>query len=372
MVKIWIGKRESDIQISSYFDYSITFWGSNIGTNHAFCREHRTNSNYEREFTDYVIREIKLIQAEHLDGIQLFFYNNSFAYKIMDEDGSLKKHIKNINSPYIHNLLKHKTLSRVWLSNTVNVPAFASLSKAECNIDHLKKLFPEVNRFIIQENHSGGGDGTYILDYDDSDQVLSALSSQKLYLVSPYYEDNIPLSCAIFIDQNGCITFPVAKQLLYVSGNRLKYYGNQFYASNNPMNSNLQPFIYDVGNALYHVGYRGICGLDWIYSNNAFYLIEVNPRFLGSSFVVEKVLKDNHLPSLFELNSMCFESAIPVGIKNKLSRIHIPYENHCIFFGQNISHIHPSDIVFYDGFDRATTFEEGCYLFRIISLLPFQ
>lgn len=370
MVKIWIGKRESDILISSYFDQSITFWGSNTGTNHAFCRGHRTSSNYTTEFTDYVIEEIKLIQAEYLDEIQMFFYNNSFAYKVIDRDNSLQKYIKNINSLYIHNLLKHKTLSRVWLSNTVSVPAFASLSKVECSIDHLKSIFPEFNRFIIQENNSGGGDGTYILDYDDENQVLSTLSSGKLYLVSPYYENNIPLSCAILIDQNGCMALPVAKQLLYISNNQLKYCGNQFYDREHPIYLGLHPFVYDVGNMLYHIGYRGICGLDWIYSNNTFYLIEINPRFQGSSFVIEKVLFDNHLPSLFELNTMCFERVIPEKIQNKLSKIIIPYENRCFFYGQPIPKIHSTDIVFYDGFDKATSFEEGCYLFRIISPPP--
>ena len=56
-MKIWIGRRESDIFTykNKVFDYSITFYGSNDQLrNYAFCTQKRTTANYSKDFYIFV------------------------------------------------------------------------------------------------------------------------------------------------------------------------------------------------------------------------------------------------------------------------------------------------------------------------------
>ena len=53
-IKIWVGKRESDILTYQYFDVSITFWGSNTNNNHSFCSSNRVKANYNKKFSVFV------------------------------------------------------------------------------------------------------------------------------------------------------------------------------------------------------------------------------------------------------------------------------------------------------------------------------
>lgn len=72
-----------------------------------------------------------LIKYISLDkNTEIHFYNNEFAYKLMNLEPLLEKYIVNINSKRILDITHHKTLSRVWLQNTIDVPDFACLSKS--------------------------------------------------------------------------------------------------------------------------------------------------------------------------------------------------------------------------------------------------
>lgn len=366
MKKIWIGKRESDIETYPYFDYSITFWGSNNGTNYSFCGQHRRNSNYSPEFTQYVIEKLRTLVNDNSDEYQIYFYNNSFAYKLIDIDKSLKPYIKNINSVYIHNLLRHKTLSRLWLSNSVDVPAFVSLSRHECKYENFRKIFPDFERFVLQENYSGGGEGTFIISPININNVLQKLSEHKTYLISPYFENNTSISCTLMIDSHSSTIFPVAQQLLLIDDN-IKYCGNRYYDNYENIAKMVKINAQKVGDAIRNMGYRGICGLDWIYTNKKLMLIEVNPRYQGSSFAINEALRRNGIPSLFELNNYCFISEIPKHTKNSIHNLSIQFENHCVFYGRTNTRNKSGDMLFLDGYNESDTFDKNVYLYRYIT-----
>lgn len=368
LIRIWIGKRESDIVTYPYFDYSITFWGSNKNNNFSFCKSTRLNSNYSTEFTDYVIEKLRGILQDNTntEETEIHFYNNSFAYKIIDSDYRFKLCIKNLNSNYVHNLLRHKTLSRLWLSNTVDVPAFISLSKYECTYSRLKKIYPDYKQFVIQDNYSGGGDGTFIISSNNEEKILKNLADNKVYLISPYYEDNISISCTIMVDRYSCSVFPISQQLLAIS-DQIRYCGNRYYYSSDNIAKEVKFEAKLVGNILRNIGYRGICGLDWIYTKGRLLLIELNPRYQGSSFAINEALKRNDVPSLFEINNYCFSSSIPTNIKESIEELSIPFENHCVFYGQKPITNSDNDILFLDGYNESNKFDKGVYLYRYIS-----
>ena len=142
MYRIWVGKRESDILTYEYFDASITFYGSNENGNYSFCTKERKVAKYSYEFVDYTIQMLeKLITA--YSEVEVHFYNSIFAYKILNKHKDFEKYFVNLNSLDILDVIRHKTLSRAWLTNVVNTPAFCLLSKNECSIENLKRKFGE-------------------------------------------------------------------------------------------------------------------------------------------------------------------------------------------------------------------------------------
>ena len=226
-LKIWVGKRESDILTYNYFNISITFWGSNINSNHSFCHTERLKDNYGNKFTQYVLNLLLKYISQNED-VEIHFYNNSFAYKLICIEPSLKKYIVNMNSQRTFDIVRHKVLSRVWLQNTVDVPQFTYLSKYECQYNELLNKFPSYKRFVIQKSISGGGDGTYLVNVNNWKDILCTLDEDDVFLVSPYYEGNISLSCHLMIDHKRVLVFPVSEQLLKYENNKIAYCGNRY------------------------------------------------------------------------------------------------------------------------------------------------
>lgn len=366
--KIWVGKRESDILTYQYFDVSITFWGSNLNSNHAFCTSNRIKCNYGKDFTEYVLKLlVKYISSDK--NTKIHFYNNIFAYKLMSLEPVLKKHIVNINSKHVLDLTRHKTLSRVWLQNTTDVPNFVCLSKTECHYKQLLNRYPSYNKFVIQKNISGGGDGTYLIDEHNCETIISNLVANDVYLVSPYYSPSISLSCHLLIDNKNVVVFPVSKQLLSYDDNRIAYCGNKYLNNSDSLVLEVKKRAIDIGNRLLKIDFRGICGLDFIFTNNNILFIEINPRYQGSSYLINAVLKENKMPSLFELNSICFdEKYINNDIISRINGLQISMESYVYFYKTGLANHkkkYPANVsIFYDGLNNADRFEEGVYLCR--------
>jgi len=368
--KIWIGKRESDILTYKFFDYSITFYGSNKNINSSFSNEYRQKSSYSDDFTVFVINNLNTIYRKYQD-IEIHFYSGIFANRIIAKCPSYKKSIVNTNSIFLLNNLRHKTLSRVWLNNSVSVPSFTLLSKDECNIDYLGTKFDGYSSFVIQKNYSGGGAGTYLMNNHNESTVINKLNENELYLVSPFYFPSQSLSCHILIDKNDCVVFPVSEQMIYSQKDNLEYVGNRYLSNESPISLLIKESAFSIGNKLKNIGYRGICGFDYIYYNGEVFLVEINPRYQGSSYILNYALKKYQLPSLFELNTMCFNGEIPNRIKSAINSLKVNYINNYIVYHDYNDLIKAKDIksnkinmIFSDGYENALRFEKGCYLFR--------
>ena len=66
-------------------------------------------------------------------------------------------------------------------------------------------------------------------------------------------------------------------------------------------------FIEKISRRLAKNGYRGICGYDFLIKNDDILLIEINPRFMTSLYLINYVLEKSNLPTLFNFNDMVFE-----------------------------------------------------------------
>lgn len=312
---------------------------------------------------------IKYISSD--ENIEIHFYNNEFAYKLISLEPLLKKYIVNINSKRLLDITRHKTLSRVWLQNTIDVPNFACLSKNECHYKQLICKYPSYNKFIVQKNISGGGEGTYLVDKYNCERVLSNLVADDIYLVSPYYESNISLSCHLLIDYKRVTVFPISQQLLSYDNNKIAYRGNKYLDNNDTLAIQVKNKAMDVGKRLMEIHYRGICGLDFIFTKNSILLIEINPRYQGSSYLLNAVLKMHNLPSLFELNSICFAgNGISNDITSQIEKMQVPFESYTSIYktGESIDiKNYPQNVLlFLDGLSNAKEYENGVYLYRYL------
>ena len=54
------------------------------------------------------------------------------------------------------------------------------------------------------------------------------------------------------------------------------------------------------------MGYRGICGFDYIQTKSQLLFLECNPRFQASTYLLNLTLEKEGLPSIQELNYMAF------------------------------------------------------------------
>lgn len=366
MKKIWIGTRESDILTYEFFDYSITFYGSNKGTNRAFCSLHRFVSNYSTEFTNFVVGQLDMLYEQHNCRMEIHFYNNVFAYKILEVRPQFKHLIKNINSLYIINSVRHKSLSRLWLSNAVPTPAFTTLCRDECSVMNLQKKFGNHDQFILQKNYSGGGTGTFIINLNNEEFVLSQLSKEELFLVSPFYEQCDSYSCHMFISESNYLILPASKQIINNSDNHMYYNGNDYSTITPQVSALIVDSTKRICSKLMQFGYRGICGADYIIKDNQAILIELNPRYMGSSFAINYALKKLSLPSLFDINNRCFDNQLEPNLLNQ--KLELDFKNYSLYYDKNNKNAlksvlkNNSAIVYQDGCLDAITFDEHTYL----------
>lgn len=369
-MKIWIGRRESDILTypSDYFDGSITFYGSNKWPNISYCTTTRVMADYDLTFMNFLVQQLARFAPPR--DLELYFYSNTLADKLASYDSTFKNCLKAHNKVSLTNWCNNKLYTRFWLSNSVKVPAYAVFSKPECTYNTLHSYFPGYESFVIQNAYSAGGTGTFKLTPKNEGEIRRNLSDTQPYLVSPYYTNTVSACCHTIISEPYSLIFPTGIQKIQSKMNNLSYIGTYYPKYLYKKNSEIEKFLQVIINRLLQVGYRGICGFDYLLGEDGPSLIEINPRFMGSSFIVNKALYDAGLPSLFTLNEMAFNNDIALSsFVQKTSTLYIPYECTSVNFNK---HTHPSTvpqdaIMFYDGWNENVKTEDDAYMYRYIS-----
>lgn len=378
MYKVWIGNRESEILTYNIFNESITYFGSNSHKNSAYITIRRTPASYSKDFLNFVIENINRIIEQHSDA-EFHIYNPMFAYKIFRVRYDLKDYFKCINNYETLKWLTSKTFVREWLSKSVTVPPYALLSKKECFLKKLQSIFGDYTSFVVQKDVSGGGQGTFLLNIDSEENVQMQISDNSLYLVSPYLSPKISACCHILIDSDKTIIFPFGIQSSELVNNKVLYMGTSYNGTgffNSKTICKLNETAQSVGERMRNMGYLGICGLDFLIHNDKVFFIEVNVRYLGSSFLINKALKEHQLPSLFDMNNMCFYSSLNEDV---LQDFYInytsKYETSQKAMSQDEINTFINDLEnerhltkFYDGLKNAEYVEKGTYLCREILL----
>lgn len=310
---IWIGKYQESMK-GFNISGSISKYGFERPNHFVF------NPSLYNSYEDYVVEKIILFQKE-FNELQFYFYDQYFAYEI-DKKVHIKKNLICANSESILFWLNNKSIAREWVRNIIKTPESAVLSNEQIKLDFLQNIFWGYKRFIAQKMISSGGHKTFLID-----KFHTPVLENDLYLVSPYYEISLSVNVTSVIFQDTEITFPVSLQIIKEENGNLLYNGSDFISVNLIPKKTLLELMdanHKIIKRLSFLGYRGICGIDFLLHNDKVYFLEMNPRFQGSSFLIDMSLEQYAL-SLYQLNIDAFDNHLKDDVKDILISMDIPY-----------------------------------------------
>ena len=376
MSYIYVGTKQSDLDArDSFFTHSIVYYGEQRSNSSVYSQKFRNDNKYEKPFTDFVIREMKS-QISADPQCRFVFYANKLAWHILQFAKELKPFIASLNSLELLNAVDNKMFFRAWRHTKTGLNPYRVMTKQE-----IKYLSPDAS-YVIQKSISAGGEGTYLWNRVSRDWVFPQLSPSQLYLVSDFM-DGLSISCTIICCSERTIVFPPNVQKVLISQDtsyRFLFEGSDFVEGSKlpqVIRAEVRKQALAIGRELSSMGYRGICGIDFMWHAGMLLAMEVNPRFLGSSFLIDAALMDNHLPSLAYFHTLSFSSTtIADKVVHKIENIKIPYYSRVVTNGGEGTEARIKAVldtedekiaVFMDGFrlDALSMSGPDAYLFRI-------
>lgn len=377
---IWIGPRESDKEYTEdFFDGAVTLYGGRKRENKAFCltKDYRINHNHiTEEQTNFMVEnELKIIEKN--PSVAFMSYNPNLIYGCNDE---VIKRTVCLNDEKIMRLLDSKIWFREFSKQFVHTLDSELIMGVECRVEQLSRRFPGYDKWIIQSDIASGGYQTFLLCLENEEQIVEELEDKQQYLVSPYYEKNIPINIHAIIYDKEVLFTQGSIQVMGVDKERLLYRGADYIAYRDIAPKILEQFVNDIEvlcKEIQKLGYRGILGIDAIIVNEVAWLLEVNNRFQASTILINKVLQEKGLPSLHELNYESFQRPYSELIDKKtLSSLNVDYSIYAFiqdsqeYHSANILHRYKKEkmVTSYidDGYISWQDAEDDAYLFRLV------
>lgn len=371
----WIGIKESDLDDEpELFEKSITFFGSGKGRNVSYSNDSgkRINHNLGSEESSlFIAKNINEILSQN-DNARFMYFSPYHSYCLPE---NLYGNVYCQNEKSILELLRNKINTRFWCAHSVPIVPSVLLESSRCFYEFISKTFGnEHSKYVLQKNYSAGGYSTYLLDKNSQ----MSFDDNDILLVSPYIEESVPLNVTAIIYEDDILLFPPSIQIIANDSNRLLYKGADFIAYkelNKSIKQKVLQYSKMICENLKNIGYRGICGIDYITDMNEVFFMEINERFQASSYLINITLKENHFPSLQQL---CLEAFQKTKSNITLSEFEVDYSSYIYTYHQRFHHYYQyiftkaqnnKNIVriVEDGFSQNTVFEEDAYLFTLIS-----
>lgn len=285
----WIGIRESEIQDTHHlFAGSITIFGSGRNGNRSFEKCYNIRFDYNQDnvcWNHYVEAQAHEIICNDPDCV--FMLYDAAELDAYGPEVAIRSVCK--NPVALLELLADKFQSRQWLSEYVPILPYQMRYGTTFCMDDLKKIFPNVKCFVVQSAYSCGGDGTFLLT--EENQSSQQFDSELRYAISPYLKNSISPNVHLIIYPHDTVILPPSIQLFDVCSSGLRYRGADFpmYRTLPPhVDQLLQRYAKKIGEVLRRAGYRGVCGIDFLYCNGTLYFVEINARFQSSTFLINR------------------------------------------------------------------------------------
>lgn len=369
--KFWIGTKESDIlHTGSFFQGSVTACGSGKNGNHSFSKDSGKRINYNitnDDYTNYLAMKIDEIINEN-PLAEIMYYNPYYAHLL--EEG-LQKHICCLNSKPLLNMLRSKCEMRTMASEHIPVVPFARILGKD--ISNYINSEDDMSKYVIQENISSGGEGTYIGSGIDK---LPDIRNHETYLISKYYEKSIPININFLIFDDEIILFPPSVQISQQINGKFLFAGSDYFIEKYRdyfQADIVYKYTLKLAEVLKKMGYRGICGFDYIAVSAGVLFLECNPRFQASSFLINLALNRIGLPSVQEMNHMAFHHAHAPkfdfqNLAIPYSTIAVPYKKYLHYIMLRSEWRDNANVleILEDGLSSEMDFENDAYLYRIV------
>ncbi|MCD7883759.1 MAG: ATP-grasp domain-containing protein, partial [Lachnospiraceae bacterium] len=369
---VWIGPRESDTYYSNIDFYASIVYNGEYYDN-CIALTNKLNSrinqykNTHLKLTDYIKDEAQKFMTD--ESVSFMFYNPMQSYILGEE--YVKKAICMNPLPSI-DFIRNKGKMRSYARSYIDTVPFVQFTGNQ---------IPEVtfkgfdNRsFVLQKVISSGGYGTYRLTLDAVKTFLLRNPANETYILSPYIANAVPINVHVVIFDNDSIIFPPSLQILEECERHFVYIGADFHT--NFSEDAYKKIIHDasiLANELRSIGYRGVCGFDFMLTRDKLLFLEVNTRFQASTFMLNRILQEEKMPSIHELNIMAFEHE-PCPLKS-FSSVRSP-KSFFTVMGRTIPSWYsdldselPSVISqsLRDGFRSSMSTEEDAYLCRAVT-----
>lgn len=377
---IWTGPRESDKDYTGdFFKGAVTLYGGRKQENKAFCltKDYRINHNHiTEEQTDFMV-ENEMTLIEKNPTVKFMSYNPNLIFGCKED---VVKRTVCLNDENVMHFLDSKISFRKFSEKFVHTLHSELIWGEECRFDVLKLRFPEYDKWIIQSDIASGGYQTFLLGLENEKEIVKKLDNNEQYLVSPYFEKNIPINIhAIIYDQDILVT-PGSVQVMGVDQNRMLYRGADYIAYRDIQPRILEQFLNDAEilcREIQKLGYRGVLGIDAIIVDEVAWILEVNNRFQASTILINKALQEKRMPSIHELNYESFQCPYSELIDKKdLASLEINYSMYTFiqdnqeYHAMNILNAYKKEktVTDYidDGFISWQKAEEEAYLFRLV------
>jgi len=302
MKRIYVGPKQATIENSNFFDFSITLLGTNTDTNISYT----SFLTFEYWNPDNNLKEITLYNKElskiH-EPIEIMAHNPMVVSKCTLPTNAK---IVCLNDSTLLDILDNKIKTHELFKGIVPMLIYHIIKGSEFDYENLSKLLS--NELVIQHPKGSGGSKTYLCNIKNYNQIKSLLISNEYYSISSYQKDNIPYNIHCLIGEKQIEILPPSIQELEII-DKIEYIGSNYDIS---ISDNIKnKFIYyctTICKKLQKLGYKGVLGIDFIYTNKELFFIEINPRFQGSTKQIDKLLKESKLPSIFEYNYNFFNN----------------------------------------------------------------
>lgn len=371
---LWSGPRESDISGLGIFCASTTIFGSNQGNNRSYAKfnhirvDHNQpdcvpDSYYDKNFEEWI---------KKYPDLKILYYNAIHSQFLPCK---YRDRVIGCNDLSLLKLLDSKSDVRKLASRVIQVVPFQDID----NINQLLKIKSDIKngkRYILQENHASGGYGTYIIDRNSISSCIESFNPDKGYFLSPYFDKSISVNIHCILFEDDIVICPGSVQLVNKVNHKIIYLGSDFveYKSlSNEVRESIKESGKELCKILRDMGYRGVLGMDFLLLDEKPHLLEINARFQASTVILNRALKDSHLPSMQELHLTAFENNT-YAQKTKIENIDVPYSMAAytnetwkkemnFLYNLNSEKIVSIEL---DGYDQTETINDGAYLFHII------
>lgn len=303
---VWVGPRESDILYSNIDFYrSVTYNGTNADRNISLTSETRMRIDHistpkKWGLNSFLKRELYPLLSD--SSVKLLFYNPMQSYLV---GGEFPKHTLCLNDRGMLDFFRNKANMRTFAQECIPVVPYVHFTGAE--VPQVSFEIGEKDVYVLQKVYSSSGYGTYCLPMDRCSQYVNSQPKTESYILSPFLKNACPLNVHVVIFKDGCLILPPSYQLIRRQDEHFSYIGGDFHTDfSSEIYSLILRRTISFTEKLRAIGYRGVCGIDYMLTKHELYFLEVNTRFQASSFLMNKLLAKEKKASLQQLSLQAF------------------------------------------------------------------